>query len=90
MSGFTPGPWIVASSGLVMGNGGLNNVALPYTYRDEPALTEANARLIAAGPDLLAFCLAVRDRYNTDDRMGGLGDWLNQVIAKAIGTEQTA
>src|SRR3990167_7076424 len=51
---------------------------------------EANARLIADAPRLkavnealLEFCRAVRDRYNTDDRMGGLGDWLLQVIALA-------
>src|SRR3990167_2529250 len=43
-----------------------------FAYQDE------NIRLKAVNEALLEFCRAVLDRYNTDDRMGGLGDWLLQ------------
>ena len=45
-----------------------------------------NAQLIVQAPEMLAFLLAVRDRYNTDDRMGGLGDWCIDLINKSTAT----
>ena len=44
-----------------------------------------NAHLIAAAPQLLEVCEAISARYNHDDRLGGLGDWLTDVIALATG-----
>lgn len=41
-----------------------------------------NARLIEQSPVMYEFMIALRDRYNVDDRLGGLGDWLNDIVAK--------
>ena len=48
--------------------------------------TEANARLIAAAPDLLAFAQQVLDDYRSEDGMAEGKDyarWASEVIAKA-------
>ena len=56
-------------------------VKAPDSLVDEAnGLIDEVTRLKAVNEALLEFCRAVRDRYNTDDRMGGLGDWLLQVI----------
>lgn len=87
----TPGPWVVESSGLVKGNGGLNDVALPYTYRDEPALTEANARLLAAAPELLEALEVITGLLKEMDRDRklsiGSSVWalMNNALIKARG-----
>lgn len=70
-------------------------MTLPQTNDDDsfsPEWVEAQetvgstkTSLFAAAPEMLEFCIALRDRYNVDDRLGGLGDWCNQLIAKATG-----
>lgn len=61
----TPGPWEVAEDGDIQANGGFDFVARIYNSGDFPCIeddaievvdaeAEANARLIAAAPDLLA------------------------------------
>ena len=59
MSGHTPGPWRLNSDALVVGNGALKmSIAIAYdssTAADGVSREEmkANARLIAAAPELL-------------------------------------
>lgn len=50
-------------------------------------MDEANARLIAAAPDLLAACLLYRDARETDDAdtLAGRRAALLAAIAKATG-----
>ena len=61
--GHTPGPWQI-KCGAIVGKSGVNvagaSIAPPY---DEFA---ANARLIAAAPDLLAVCMEILE-HGTDD-----------------------
>ena len=35
-----------------------------------------------AASEVLQFLIVLRDRYNVDDRMGGLGDWCNDLITR--------
>ena len=99
MSKHTPGPW-TASMGTeddnerwcVLNEAGyllatVENGAPGDTLETE----EANARLIAAAPGLLAACKAVVDRsggrlYNTDQVTGSIfADLLSAAIARAEG-----
>ncbi len=79
----TPGPWEITSSAGYTGHGvnargkrvcSINsNSPLPHTERD------ANARLIAAAPELLAAC---------QDCLEGRGDWgarMSAAVARAGG-----
>ena len=63
MTDYTPGPWVITTGAdderIVTStwdaNGIDDDVALVYGGNDaDPAIREANARLIAAAPDLLA------------------------------------
>jgi hypothetical protein len=97
MSKHTPGQWYrtgyQGSNIAVQGaDGAPASIALVNTYRDEG---DANARLIAAVPDLLAACekaLTFHDRYC--DRVGPTDGWaravhdaLRSAIAKATSHE---
>ena len=86
----TPGPWHVTPSAEYAGSYEVSPAVdgePDWRYRETEDVAEANARLIAAAPDLLEVCGAIAERYNVDDRMGGLGDWLADVIARARGQE---
>ena len=94
MSKHTPGPWRVvedrvpASLEVYAGK-----TAIAECWRRADALTElANARLIAAAPELLASLQIMVDRFI--DTEGSFGAWENEAIevaraaiAKATGGE---
>jgi hypothetical protein len=66
MSAHTPGPWVAETSGLplaVTTEDG-RHLATVYPSRDEG---RANARLIAAAPDLLAALRTMVDAFNVKD-----------------------
>lgn len=88
----TPGPWEVAMPGEVDEHyavlDGFGHTASVYGYPEEASAALANARLIAAAPDLLAAC---------EELLIYLGDWndmedetcvaARRAIAKARGQE---
>ncbi len=54
-SGFTPGPWRTSHGVVLVGPGGGTTIARAYDRGDKKGEEHlANARLIAAAPDLLA------------------------------------
>lgn len=82
-NGFTPGPWIVESGGFVGGPAGFGHVCQFWNkYEEDFQCAEANARLVAAAPDLLEACKAALsmpapiDRHIVEQR-------LKAAIAKA-------
>ena len=58
MSKYTPGPWIdnYFDDTQICINSGYELVAVVYSYDEKKEEGNANARLIAAAPDLLAAC----------------------------------
>ena len=90
---FTAGPWDV-ESGMVQTvaehqcktpNCGVH---IPIAWMDrepgngtEPCERDANARLIAAAPDLLAACIAVRDGREEREEWEGWDENLSKAIA---------
>lgn len=90
----TPGPWTTTSIHPqrdwvnASGRAALAEVAVVVSGREWPE-GKANARLIAAAPDLLAACtraLGFVDSMPDNDNVG-LADCLRAVIAKAEGRE---
>lgn len=89
----TPGPWTI--------HGDLTNPRNAYTIRDlsgdtlaavrlecvHSKIADANARLIAAAPDLLAVLESVLWRWDRDDERDNpeLGAEIRAAIAKAKG-----
>ena len=84
MSDYTPGPWVHIPNekfrpGAVLvwtakgpGHGAICELSGPNGYTETMARHEANARLIAAAPDLLAAAEAVlNDAYMPDLISGG-------------------
>ena len=73
----TPGPWETkptASLGpryVVRPEADGPDIAIVYDHEN----TEANAKLIAASPDLLAACIAMRDKLSAIAKGWG-GSWL--------------
>jgi hypothetical protein len=73
----TPGPWFVAETDdnegypetVIRGMDGIAGVAVAIDFQKAPGMREANARLLAAAPDLLAAVREYMDimRY-ADDR----------------------
>lgn len=53
------------------------------------ALYEHVQAIIEQAPVMLALLERIRDQYNHDDRMGGLGDYIEDVIAAARKPVQT-
>ena len=90
MSKHTPGPWRVVDSWndhMVEGQNG-EEIIWQDGPHDTPTINEANARLIAAAPDLLAALeqlVAVKDY--SDRIWGATFDWdaARAAIAKAKG-----
>ena len=100
----TPGPWPMTCSGdgkrIVIGAGlveGPNGYEVAEVYSDDcpRALAEANARLIAAAPDMLAALKAVAVAASSESRavdvisfliaLKGLALMVHAAIAKAEG-----
>jgi len=87
----TPGPWKVGTnhSAAVWATAGL----IASVYPGEPAtsaddcdgpVSDANARLIAAAPDLLAACIAFRDAQGLTS-LGEAHTKAREAISKATG-----
>lgn len=90
----TPGPWIAVRNGfhcvaVKNSRGGF----LTYEAGDfctKSGEKEANARLIAAAPDLPAFAQSLIDDYCSDDGMASakhIVKLAQEVVAKATGGE---
>lgn len=92
MASPTPGPWMAAEREGNGGKGWVVEVAsrgriADVARRSEPDITEANARLLAAAPDLLAVAEEWR-RYFDDatagrPAYGPILDRTKQALAKA-------
>ena len=92
MSGYTPGPWRVGSPGMGAGKvctvEGRRIVGEASWYCEQ---AEANARLMAAAPDLLAACKDTLDYWETtgfadcDEGCDCIVDQMRAAIAKAEG-----
>jgi len=80
MGEYTKGPWLVDAFGDVQANG--EDVALVVGHYgvDE---TAANARLIAAAPDLLEALLLVNANTSRADWPNDIHDAIQSAIAKA-------
>jgi hypothetical protein len=84
MSKHTPGPWeIDTRHGLAVGPCRIRMSDSPTAA--SMAAKMADARLIAAAPDLLAACHAIFDHYDETDLMTGDIETLRAAIAKAEG-----
>jgi hypothetical protein len=79
----TPGPWTVSGSHIVSSRTAvqLAQVYSPQGYDPKCEREQANARLIAAAPELLAACHAAFERLNGTD----VSQQLAAAIAKAQG-----
>jgi hypothetical protein len=90
MSQHTPAPWVIAHGRCIYGSGDLVKPFVASVEDDHnDSETAANARLIAAAPDLLAVLRDVREAWlagRIEDVEGILtGDVCRDVIAKATG-----
>lgn len=98
----TPGPWQIATGNRnrefnrwsvrsekhPLGRGGVFPVA-NVNYTNHP-MGQANARLIAAAPELLAFAQAFLADYQSEDGMDSMKHYAklaHAAIAKATGSE---
>lgn len=79
----TPGPWHVDPDASICVSGPDGNVALMNLARPK-AVSEANARLIASAPELLAVARKALDAWTGDGPPIAL-DELRAAIAKATG-----
>lgn len=99
MSAHTVGPWFTARNGFStvyiearIGGGMLQEVAACGPTAEGPDQQEANARLIAAAPDLLdqlSALLAMCERQTdfNDDGDGAMFERARAAIAKATGEQ---
>lgn len=87
----TPGPWSIipaSSNGIEIENGDIRICDI-IAENDEDLLTElewANARLIAAAPDLLQVCLKLQVHIS-ERLMAKCPFGLDEAIKKALGKE---
>jgi hypothetical protein len=94
-SGHTPGPWFIGKKGgpfcvdASSGEEGSDfRIAKTYAspFAPDQAQSAANARLIAASPDLLAACRAAFERLKADGDPFAGPDWeLGHRLSAAIG-----
>jgi hypothetical protein len=97
MNAFTPGPWLAKDAGVVSMGGGSNVVCeAPIHYLESAKNWEANARLIAAAPQLLEVLLVaecgIQELCNDQDPANECWNTLRlcrAVIAAATGTQST-
>ena len=92
MSAHTPGPWEVVDGrriGVILPNaigGGYDSHCIAVTQESAHINAEANARLIAAAPELLEALKAIKDHPNTRYEVEAqLGESTWNAIAKAEG-----
>lgn len=93
MSKHTPGPWTYRMhklGGFVDGTdvGGRSKRIARVSICKERMFVgeaEANTRIIAAAPDLLAACKAAREKLKMDGHWPGVYEALDAAIAKAEG-----
>lgn len=87
----TPGPWRYTPDRdfrwFVYDEDARMAVKVGYRGNRPASEVEANARLIAAAPELLEVAQRIHALNQTSDILGGLGDWLSDVIARATGHE---
>ena len=91
MDKHTPGPWVVDRSHPDWVEGTTiwaNDVVIAHAVADQHHQTEANARLIAAAPDLLAALEACLHRLDAhDDQSAPECLTARAAIAKATGVQ---
>lgn len=91
MSKHTPGPWTndVMVSLTETHEAGLNIGFLNTVNPQRRAEAQANARLIAAAPELLEALQAITDLYDTDEGCRSTPEYIaaRAAIAKATGGE---
>lgn len=97
MTEHTPGPWKIDGTYIVNPLGdtpkGHYSIAECSFHNGARAECDANARLIASAPDLLAACLAVSEEATDANRNGDIivpshvWDLIAQALNKALGTE---
>jgi len=87
VQGHTPGPWTINEHGTILANGHtllVTGVGLASGPADSVAQERANARLIAAAPELLEALIAERDALTALDRLAAFNKTA-AAIAKATG-----
>ena len=91
---FTPGPWVADGCVVehfdapMMHDIAITRSNMLWTHGDDLAECEANARLIAAAPDLLMALEVTRQIMESDDKVHIGSSWwamVNDAIAKARG-----
>lgn len=87
----TPGPWsywngICSPGGRVTQDETGTHIAIPTVYANAQ-LTDANARLIAAAPELLEALKSVLDMVSSGKTSLGLVEYARSAIAKATGED---
>lgn len=82
----TPAPWIVGTENNILAMHGEHSIACMVCIVNSGETHLANARLIAAAPELLA-ALEVAKRYLPDDELATDRLTVDRAIAKARGTE---
>lgn len=83
----TPGPWIVDGQGIRALVRGSNGVIVAVRHRQPSEEHEANARLIAAAPDMLQMLRVVERHFDTEEPHPVLQADIAEVIAKATGEQ---
>lgn len=93
----TPGPWHLSSDPyddgtpyfqIVAGDGFFGDVVEPRGFKLNEIMTEADARLIAAAPDLLHALEMVRDANRDDPHIPQIAlATIEAAIAKATGVQ---
>lgn len=94
--GHTPGPWTVdledygimdnMTPYVVVENGAVAVARVPNRYLSNDLPLEANARLIAAAPDMLTLIEDIEQSLTADDTYRLLREACRKVIAKALPT----
>ena len=84
MSAHTPGPWFIGASLGIHTNNGMPYIANVPTGRGDKQ-REANARLIAAAPDLLAVAEMISNGPHDAEAIADMLPLVCAAIAKAKG-----
>lgn len=91
MSGHTPGPWVAGNGNLIRVNqrgsgtciAGIHRIGRARNGPDADAVARANARLIAAAPDLLEACIAAQEASGLSDACKDLDAIPKHIMDKA-------
>lgn len=84
----TPGPWVIRDGGFepceIVAESENRGLPVARVWSTDFFFGKANARLIAAAPDLLTACRFARDVVrDTQERMNGLDPAMNILIGLA-------